>query len=95
MNLEEQAGVCTLAQEEDAILAAAARIIDQRLLRLERIERSADVSALIRLRLAGRTQEILFVLYLDNQKRVICVQEAFIGRISSCDLFLLIRFFLY
>jgi len=71
MNSEEQASAYMLTHEEDEILAAAARIIDQRLLRLEKIDRPGDISTLVRLRLAGRAQEVLFVLYLDHQRRVI------------------------
>ena len=64
---------------EDAILAAAARIIDRRFVRLGVITAPADAGQMLKLRLGGESREVMFVLYLDARHQVISVQEASVG----------------
>ena len=72
---------------EDAILAAAARIIDRRFVRLGVITAPADAGQMLKLRLGGESREVMFALYLDARHQVISVQEASVGTLSSCAVY--------
>ena len=75
------------AANEDAILAAAARIIDQRFLREGVITTPTATGRMLRLRLGGETREVMLVLYLDSRHRIISIQENSIGTLTSCAVY--------
>lgn len=72
---------------EEAILAAAARIIDRRLIREGVITCPASTGRLLKLRLSGMTREVMLVLYLDSRHHIICIQENSIGTLTSCAVY--------
>jgi len=72
---------------EEIVLATATRIIDRRLVRHGLIGKPADIAKLLRDRLAWRTEEVLFAVYLDARHQIIDVQEAFRGTLTGCAVY--------
>jgi len=69
---------------DEAVLAAARRIIDRRFLRHGVISNPEDAAEMFRTRLAGETREVMIVLYLDNMNQVLAVKEVSLGTLQSC-----------
>lgn len=61
------------AANEEAILAAAARIIDRRFLREGVITSPAATGRMPKLRLGGEAREVMLVLYVDSRHHIISV----------------------
>lgn len=75
------------AANEDAILAAAAKIIDRRFIREGEVTSVAATGRMLKLRLAGATREVMLVLYLDSRHHIIAIQENSVGTLLSCAVY--------
>lgn len=78
-------------QSRDAVLAEARAILKQRIKR-QRLVTTPDlvrdvVREFVALELVGREHEVFFVLYLNNQHRLIATEEAFSGTIDGCTVY--------
>lgn len=84
---ERLAEYASNGEHEEAILEAARRIVDRRLLRLGAVPRPELAFPLIRDRLAGETRETMFVVYLDSRCHIITVEQLAIGTLQMCAVY--------
>jgi DNA repair protein RadC len=75
-----------VVRREDAVIARAAAILEKRTLRVGCLSEVADARQFLRMRLAGLTSEVFYVIYLDNKHRVLAAQAEFFGSISSANI---------
>lgn len=68
-----------------AILAAATAILQRRLERLGTLTDPAEAAAFLRMRLGGETNEVFYVLYLDNRHAILAAEAAFSGTIDQAE----------
>ena len=71
---------------EDALIAQAAEILKQRLMRLGELNDPASCADFLRMRLAGLSHELFYVIYLDTRHRVIAGEAAFSGTIDGAEI---------
>lgn len=67
------------------VLAAAERLLEQRLVRDACLSHPDDAARYLRLRLAKYPYEVFACVFLDNRHRVLACEELFRGSISSCS----------
>ena len=75
---------------EDEAIANALAILEKRLTSRREgtaIERPSDASNYLKLKLAGREQEVFAVMFLDNRHRVIAYEEMFKGTIDAASVY--------
>jgi DNA repair protein RadC len=81
-------GAATDTDRDDAVIAAALRILEKRLRRPGAAFRSpSDVRDYLRLSLAGLEREVFVALWLDAQHRLIAREELFVGTLTQTSVY--------
>jgi DNA repair protein RadC len=71
--------------EAQSLIDLALRVLAARHRKGEAIENPAQTQAYLRLRLAGRKNEVFGCVFLDNKHRVLAVEELFQGTIDGAS----------
>ena len=69
--------------EKSSVVALALKVLSQRCRRGRAFRRPADFEAFLRLKLAGRRNEVFGVIYLDTRNRLIEIEELFQGTVNG------------
>lgn len=69
--------------EKSSVVALALKVLSQRCRRGRAFNRPADFEAFLRLKLAGRRNEVFGVIYLDTRNRLIEIEELFQGTVNG------------
>jgi DNA repair protein RadC len=73
---------------DDLLILQAISVLEQRMFkRGPYLERPQDVRHYLRLQLAGETQEVFSVLFLDSRHRVVAYEPLFYGTIDSVSVY--------
>jgi DNA repair protein RadC len=73
------------AVDDDQVIAAALRIVSQRLIRGNALTNPRTTREYVAIRFAGLEHEVFCCLYLDNRNRVIACEELFRGTIDGAN----------
>ena len=73
--------------EKSAVVALALDVLSQRCRRGRAFGRPADFEEFLRLKLAGRRNEVFGVVYLDTRNRLIEMEELFQGTVDGATVY--------
>jgi DNA repair protein RadC len=72
---------------EDALIAQAAAILQQRVIRMGTLSDPVACAEFLKMRLAGLSHELFYVIYLDTRHRIISSEPAFAGTVDGAEIY--------